>query len=183
MQKPITLKNGTALLLRSAEEGDAAAFASHLRQCASETDFLSFGAEDCPHTTESCREEILTSIRDPRAPCLFAFYGTQLVGEVCIHPSWRKRLSHVGELAISITQDFCAQGLGTILMREILALADSAGYDSIKLTVDSDNAAAIHLYRSFGFAPYGHYERAAFYRGGYHATELMCRYRSKEDIS
>ena len=99
------------------------------------------------------------------------------MGEVCIHPSSRRRFSHVGELAISITQDFCSQGLGTILMREILALADSAGYDSIMLTVDSDNAAAIHLYRKFGFSPYGHYERAAFYGGGYHSTELMARYK------
>lgn len=182
MQKTITLKNGAVLLLRSAEEEDAAAFAAHLKQCGGETDFLSFGAEDCPHTAESCRGEILTSIQDPRAPCLFAFHGTQLVGEVCIHPSSRKRFQHVGELAISITRDFCSQGLGTVLLREILALADAVGYDSIKLTVDSDNAAAIRLYRSFGFVPYGHYERAAFYRGGYHAVELMCRYRSKEEI-
>ena len=181
MQKTITLKNGTALLLRSAEAADAAAFAAHLKQCGGETDFLSFGAEDCPHTEESCREQILTSMKNPLAPCLFAFHGSELVGEVCIHPSSRKRFQHVGELAISITQDFCARGLGTILMREILSLADSAGYDSIMLTVDSDNAAAIHLYRKFGFSPYGHYERAAFYRGGYHATELMNRYRPKEE--
>lgn len=177
MEKNITLKNGTRLLLRSAEEADAAAFAAHLKQCGGETDFLSFGAEDCPHTEESCRAQILTSMENPLAPCLFAFHGSELVGEVCIHPSSRRRFSHVGELAISITQDFCSQGLGTILMREILALADSAGYDSITLTVDSDNAAGIRLYKNFGFVPYGHYERAAFYRGGYHSTELMARYK------
>lgn len=183
MEKRFPLKNGTQVLIRPAEKSDAAAFAAHLRQAGGETNFLSFGAEDCPYTAESALALVERSKTDERMIFLLAYVGDVLAGELFISTAPRKRFQHVGELAISVLKDYWDLGIATLLMREALAIADDMiGFDSIHLDVDADNLTAQKLYRNFGFHEYARYARATLYDGGYHDLVYMSRYRSKEDI-
>ncbi|SDN70627.1 Acetyltransferase (GNAT) family protein [Paenibacillus sp. yr247] len=59
------------------------------------------------------------------------------------------------ELGIAILPDFKQQGIGTILMKEIIQLANSDGYKSLSLSVDPDNHMAVRLYEKIGFKHYG----------------------------
>ena len=67
-----------------------------------------------------------------------------------VHPAWRGR------------------GIGAELLRRVEGSASSVGAQSIELHVDVENAAAIHLYESHGYARQGRQEhyyarhRAAF---------------------
>ena len=46
------------------------------------------------------------------------------------------------------------QGLGRVLMARCLAAVHRSARRWVALRVESDNAPAVHLYRSFGFRPY-----------------------------
>ena len=180
MEKCFPLKDGTTVRIRSAEKGDAAAFVRHLRQAGGETNFLSFGAEDCPYTDESALSLIERSKTDARMIFLLAYVGDVLAGELFISTAPRRRFQHTGELAVSVLKDYWNLGIATLLMREALSIADDViGFDSIHLDVDADNLTAQRLYRNFGFTEYARYRRATLYGGGYHDLLYMSRY--KED--
>ena len=78
-------------------------------------------------------------------------------------------------LAIAVDPRYRGQGLGTMLMRRNLARAKAAGAAAMFLEVDKSNAAAIALYRGFGFQDVG--ERKGYYRrpDGGTATALILR--------
>ena len=78
-------------------------------------------------------------------------------------------------LAIAVDPRYRGQGLGKMLMRRNLARAKAAGAAAMFLEVDKSNAAAIALYRAFGFQNVG--ERKGYYRrpDGGSATALIMR--------
>lgn len=54
-------------------------------------------------------------------------------------------------LGIAIADPFHGQGLGTLMMSQLLTYARLHKISNIKLAVDKDNEAAIPLYQKFGF--------------------------------
>lgn len=56
---------------------------------------------------------------------------------------------------IAVKRKFRRQGLGTKILQEISAFAKERGIKKIHLEVRSENEAAVHLYRSFGFEEVG----------------------------
>lgn len=83
---------------------------------------------------------------------LAALVGAQLVGTAGLH---RKsgRQGHVAVLGIGIHDDWTGQGIGRRLLVELIDIADNwLGLKRLELEVYTDNAAAIALYRSLGFA-------------------------------
>ncbi|HKY25227.1 MAG TPA: GNAT family N-acetyltransferase [Gaiella sp.] len=59
------------------------------------------------------------------------------------------------ELAIAVVPSARGKGVGSALLDALLARARSAGYPSISLSVDRNNAGAIELYERHGFARVG----------------------------
>ena len=67
---------------------------------------------------------------------------------------------------MSVRDDWHGRGVGTALMAAAIDLADNwLNYRRLELTVYTDNAAALALYRKFGFAIEGTLKDYAF-RGG-----------------
>ena len=68
---------------------------------------------------------------------------------------WNKGYGYVDsvtpELGIAVIQDGRGQGVGTLLMENIMQQAINEGYTSISLSVDSENSHAVHLYKKLGF--------------------------------
>jgi ribosomal protein S18 acetylase RimI-like enzyme len=58
------------------------------------------------------------------------------------------------ELGIAILPDFRQQGIGAILMKEIIQQARFDGYKSLSLSVNPDNHLAVRLYEKLGFQYY-----------------------------
>jgi L-phenylalanine/L-methionine N-acetyltransferase len=76
------------------------------------------------------------------------------------------RRRHAGELGMSVRDDWHGRGVGTALLAAALDLADNwINYTRLELTVYTDNAAALALYRKFGFEIEGTLMSYAF-RGG-----------------
>jgi L-phenylalanine/L-methionine N-acetyltransferase len=84
--------------------------------------------------------------------------------------------AHSALLAICVTDDYAGRGIGTRLMRELIDFADRAlGLRRIELTVFTDNASAIALYRRFGFVVEGRARAMALRDGECADTFHMAR--------
>ncbi|MDE6853011.1 MAG: GNAT family N-acetyltransferase [Lachnospiraceae bacterium] len=84
--------------------------------------------------------------------CLVAEVDGEIVGAV-----WTRIMNDYGyvddttpSFAISLYQDFRGQGIGTVLMEEMLALLRKRGYKKASLSVQKENY-AYRLYLKIGF--------------------------------
>jgi ribosomal protein S18 acetylase RimI-like enzyme len=89
------------------------------------------------------------------APAFFALDGHRVVGWLDIKFFEQEGLRHRGTLGMGIHSDYRGQGIGSRLMQAALANAKQSGLLRVDLTVYCSNAAAIALYRKFGFVEEG----------------------------
>jgi len=105
----------------------------------------------------------------------------KIVGSAGMHatgPALRRR--HVVVIGLSVVSGAQRQGVGTALMQALCDYADRwMGVLRIELTVYVDNAAAIALYRKFGFEMEGRHRGYALRDGRYVDAHCMARIRSK----
>lgn len=83
---------------------------------------------------------------------LLVFDGDRLVG----HAAYSPREGAEPELVVFVDDDYHGRGIGTELCRQVIAYAAADGHESIKLNVDVDNEAAVHVYESLGFYTVDH---------------------------
>jgi putative acetyltransferase len=82
----------------------------------------------------------------------------------------------VGDVGMAVRDDRQGRGVGTALLRAAIELADGwLNYQRLELWVYTDNLAALHLYRKFGFAIEGTCRAYAFRDGTYVDAYAMAR--------
>ncbi len=98
---------------------------------------------------------------------LVAEVAGEVVGNLGLHVASKSpRRRHAGALGMSVRDDWQGRGVGTALLAAAVDLADNwLNYRRLELTVYTDNAAALALYRRFGFEIEGTLKSYAF-RGG-----------------
>jgi len=98
---------------------------------------------------------------------LVAEVAGKVVGNLGLHAASKSpRRRHAGAIGMSVRDDWQGRGVGTALLAAAIDLADNwLNYRRLELTVYTDNAAALALYRKFGFAIEGTLKDYAF-RGG-----------------
>ena len=108
---------------------------------------------------------------------LVACVADEVVGEISLHASpTRWRMRHVASIGMAVRDDWQGQGVGTALMRAALDLAGNwLNHTRVELHVYADNAAAIALYKKFGFEIEGTHRRFAFRDGEYVDGVSMAR--------
>lgn len=110
---------------------------------------------------------------------LLACAGADVVGQLALHtfPNSPRR-KHVGQIGMSVREDWQGKGAGTALMQAAVDLADKwLNLTRLELEVYVDNEVAIRLYRKFGFVIEGTLVRYAFRDGEYADTYAMARVR------
>ena len=162
------------IMVRKATTQDAAAFARIMGDPA-----VYPGLMQLPYTDE---ETWRVRLADNFAPGktdlpLAAELNGAVVGTAGLHPvgpALRRR--HVLMLGISVLPEAQGKGVGTALMAALCNYADRwAGALRLELTVYCDNAAAIHLYRKFGFEVEGTLRGYALRDGQYADVYAMAR--------
>jgi len=109
-------------------------------------------------------------------PFFVAMADGKLAGWCGIERAAHMNMAHVGRLAIGILPDYREQGMGTALMKKVLAAAKERGMIRIDLSVYADNERALALYKKMGFVVEGIAERDAKIDGAYRTCVLMVRF-------
>ncbi len=142
------------IIIEKAAAADAAALLAYLRQVGGETDNLTFGAEGLPFSAEAEAAFLASHENSPDGIMLLAKENGRIVGSASLDRLPR-RMSHRGEMGISVLKKCWNGGIGSRLMEALIAFAKENDFEIIDLQVRSDNAAAIHLYEKFGFRKLG----------------------------
>ena len=82
---------------------------------------------------------------------LVAVIDDKIVGFSRCEGNHLKRSAHKVEFGVCVLKDYWGYGIGTNLLRESIAWADSNGIHKITLNVLETNDKAIDLYKKFGF--------------------------------
>jgi putative acetyltransferase len=109
---------------------------------------------------------------------LVAEVDGKVVGNLGLHQaSASPRRRHAGGIGMAVRDDWQRRGVGAALLAAALDLADNwIGYARLELTVYTDNAAALALYRKFGFEIEGTARRYALRDGEWVDAHMMARH-------
>lgn len=162
-----------SIIIERATPADAKAMLEYLKQVGEETDNLTFGAEGLPFTVEEEAEYIAKTESSHDDIALVAKDNGRIIGDVSLSRLPR-RMSHRGDLGISVIKEYWNRGVGSRLLGEAIEIAKAYSFEIIDLQVRTDNSAAIHLYEKFGFQKIGTHD--SFFKMGdeYISFDYMC---------
>lgn len=120
--------------------------------------------------------ETATRLAQSDDRCFFgAFQSKQLIGIIRLSRYWAPNERHRAYLAgLYVLPPFRCYGCGRSLVREALNwAANTLGVRRVNLTVVTQQKAAIHLYKSFGFRIYGTEPETFAKNGQFYDEHLM----------
>ena len=155
------------LLIREAEPKDAAELVAFLNRVSLETDFTSLDGDGILLTSEEMEVFLNKQASSDNQITLLAFLNDKIAGIVNITADQRKRVRHIGDLFIVIGKRYWNNGLGSLLLEEVIEWAQASGIlRRLQLTVQTRNQAAVHLYQKHDFVIEGRQERGAYIEEG-----------------
>lgn len=172
--RQFVLTNGKTAVIRRAAKADAGAILHFINTVSKETDFLTFGQGEFPFSLEQ-EETFLEAISGKvNSLCLLAEVDGAVIGSLTFTGGERPRVAHVGEVGISILQQYWGYGLGKELMSCLLEWCNESGIiRKVNLRVRTDNSRAIHLYKKLGFVEEGLIKRYFLINGTLFDSLLM----------
>lgn len=169
-----SLPTGATLLLRPAENSDAAAMIAYAKQVGDESDFLSFSGADFTTTVEEEERIIENHALADNMLFLLALVEGRIVGMCNVAASQRPRLRHLGYFGISVARAYWGAGVGSHMLAYVMDWArDSGLIRKIELLVQTDNHRGIRLYQKFGFEYEGRLRRSSWCNDQFHDVYTM----------
>ena len=163
----VRLPDGTICVLRSAAASDAAALLQHLVQTAGETEFLVRYPDEVTMTVEQESAFLQETEAHPRRVMLIAELDGVPAASLGLLPVGdRDKLRHRATLGIAVSRTHWGRGLGSVMVKQALCLAEKVGFAQVELSVSTENHRAIALYQKFGFTVCGTIPRAFRCRDG-----------------
>lgn len=127
-----------------------------------------------PHPTPELWQERLTPA--PGRRHLLACINDRVAGNLTLSVEQNPRRSHVATFGIGVSPAFQGRGVASALMAGMIDLCDNwLRITRIELTVYTDNAAALALYRKYGFEVEGTGRQFALRDGEYVDAYFMAR--------
>lgn len=173
MKKSITLKSGLQLEIRSPRVEDAQPVLNFIDIISHESDNLTFGPGEFEITLEQ-EKNYFSHLKDDKDNIfVIGLIDGEIVCVSNISTGKRKRMSHAGEIQISIQKKYWNQGIGRIVLSELIKWGkEIRKLRKIDLQVREGNNSAIHLYNSLGFKEEGKISRGFQIDGKFYT--LIC---------
>jgi phosphinothricin acetyltransferase len=107
-------------------------------------------------------EELLTTITNPRYPCVVACVAAEVVAFASTS-AYRARDCYAGiaEFSVYVAREWRGQGAGTVVMQALLQAAQQAGFWKVLSRVFVENSASRRMLAHVGFREVGIYEAHA----------------------
>jgi len=121
---------------------------------------------------ESVEQFVKKNIAE-KIPQCFALDGEEVVGWADIFPLSRKTIDHRGMLGMGVIPSYRGKGIGSLLLKEVIAMAKARGLEKVELEVYEGNSGARALYKKFGFVEEGHIRKGRKHKGQYEDMILM----------
>lgn len=95
--------------------------------------------------------------RTKRHPIFVAEVGGRVVGWMAVtaYRSGREGFAGACELSYYLDKAYQHQGIGSVLMDQVIARCRALGYKHLMLVILEDNLPSLSLARKFGFEPWG----------------------------
>ncbi|WP_295849912.1 N-acetyltransferase family protein [Tardiphaga sp.] len=171
MEARIPREHEQPVVVRPSRDGDVEAmlaiYRRHIRHGIDE------GVSDAETPQPDDLRDRRKNLRSRRFPHLVATQAGEIVGYAYVvhfrkRPAYRFTVKH----SIYIHHDHVGQGIGQILMRELIDVCAAAGFRQIIGYIDADNTASLGLHEKFGFSRVG-LLRGVAYRSGHWADTIM----------
>lgn len=154
--KTVTTKKGLEIILRYPTHEDAKTIIDFYNMAGGETTYLSFCAGEYRVTEEQQKEMIDQANSSSNSIMLLAVLDNEIIGIGTISSNQKTKGRHVGTLGIVIAQKYCNDGVGKIMMDELIDWCRMNGITrKITLLTDQANQRAIALYEKCGFETEG----------------------------
>lgn len=178
--KSVQLKNGQTVILRSPDMFDAEQLLNHMRLTSGETEFMSRYPEEITVSVEAQSRFLQMIENDADNFMLAAYIDGRMVGNAGVtRVRDNLKYRHRANFGISLQEEVCGLGLGTVMMQEILFIVKQTALEQLELTVFADNTRAIRLYEKIGFVKTGVMPRAYRLKDGSYHDEVQMVYRIK----
>jgi len=165
------MDKANSITIRPIEEADTEGFRQAVGIVARETIYIRL--TDAPGA-EGALAFVRSNIERGN-PQFVAEHDGQIVGWCDIVREDYEAERHSGSLGMGIIPEWRERGFGRRLIAATLDAADAARFSRIELTVNADNARAIRLYESVGFAEEGRKRSARFLEGEFRDVLVMAR--------
>lgn len=173
-EKEVILKNGQKAVLRSPRQEDARALHEHRYRTSGESSFLSRYPEEVVWN-ETLIKRIVTAVNEEeRDFFLAAFVDGRLIAEAgTMKLKNHMKYLHRASFGISIQEEYCNLGLGSIILQESIKLAEEQGFEQLELGVFEENERALHVYEKLGFQRVAVQPRAFKLKDGSYHDEIQ----------
>src|SRR6267143_1156387 len=121
----------------------------------------------------------MKSVLEARYPFLVVTDGSTIVGWCDVGRREREGFRHTAELGMGLRAKVRGHGLGSRLLKGVIALSRRRGIEKLELQVYASNAPARRLYRKFGFEVEGRRVRARKLDGRYDDVVLMALFLTR----
>ncbi len=154
-------KDGYAFIVRRPMEEDAESIITYSKKIFASTDQVLTTLEEYKITVENEKVWINNFNLNPDALLLVAEMNSQIVGMLFFMPNSKKKNAHTGEFGVNVHPEFQGKGIGKKLIETLISWArENSRIEKVYLNVFATNRAAIHLYKSLGFAEEGRHINA-----------------------
>jgi RimJ/RimL family protein N-acetyltransferase len=149
-------KNGEQFVIRYPQTGDARAMLAFINTISKEQTMILFQGEQLSLDFEiNYVRELIERFKEKRAVHLLIVIDDKVIGGSGIEMKDRSE-RHKGEFGIIIAKEYRGQGLGKLLMEQVLEEAERSipQLRKVFLSVFAINETAIAMYKQFGFIAY-----------------------------
>jgi ribosomal protein S18 acetylase RimI-like enzyme len=145
--KAMKTKDGTSILVRPLTTNDGSALLAFFR--ALPDDDRLFLREDV--TREDVIARRIAEVGSGAACSVIAEHASRMVGHATLHFNLYGWSRHVAEIRCVVAPEHRREGIGTILMKELLGCGDSRGVRMISAEVMDTQLSAQHALQRLGF--------------------------------
>ncbi len=160
------------IVLRTAKPDDAAALKEMGEVLLAETPFFHRLPSERAASAAEMEGVIRSVVGAPGCALVNAWHGDRPVGECLLVAGQLSRTRHTATIGIGVLAAYHGIGIGKLMMRNIMALARSAGICRLELTVMVTNDPAIGFYKGLGFTVEGR-KRGSVMIDGQPVDELL----------